>query len=140
MGSLVEDAGTAAEWIATALSSSGYQADFSPRSLWEVDRFYDEQSKGGKPRRRGLLAKNLGQRLFALGSYTGEVIRRDLGGEWQADDDDPQGEINIELHLPDGSIVWPVQRAMKRLVNGSEDGIAVYGAALGLAVGEGSRR
>jgi hypothetical protein len=139
MGSLVEDASTAAEWIANALSSSGYCADFSPKSLWEVDRFFDEQSTGGKPRTGGLLAENLGQRIFALGSYTGEVIRQGLGGDWRADDTDPRGEINIELHLPDGSIVWPVQRAMKRLANGPEDGIAAYGAALGLEVGAGPR-
>jgi hypothetical protein len=140
MASLVEDAGAAAEWIATALSSSGYQADFSPPSLWEVDRFFDEHTKRGKPRRGGLLAENLGQRIFGLGCYTGEVIRRNLGGKWQADDADPQGEINIELHLPDGAIVWPVQRAMKRLANGPEDAIAAYGAALGLEVGSRPRR
>jgi hypothetical protein len=140
MASLVEDAGAAAEWIATALSSSGYRADFSPHSLWEVDRFFDEHSKRGKPRRRGLLAENLGQRLFAVGSYAGEVIRRDLGGEWRADEADPEGEVNIELHLPDGAVVWPVQRAMKRLSNGREDGIAAYGAALGLNVGPAPRR
>lgn len=140
MASLVEDAGASAEWIATALSSSGYDADFSPQSLWEVDRFFDEHTKRGKPRRRGLLAESLGSRIFALGSYIGEVIRRDLGGDWRADDADPHGEINIELHLPDGSIVWPVQRAMNRLSNGPEDGIAAYGAALGLEVGSVPRR
>jgi hypothetical protein len=138
VATLVEDAAVAADWIAAALSSSGYRADFSPRSLREVDRFFDEQSEHGKPRAGGLLAEGLGQRIFGLGSYTGEVIRRSLGGEWSADDADPQGEINIELRLPDGSVIWPVQRAMKRLSNGPEDGIAAYAAALGLDIG--SRR
>jgi hypothetical protein len=78
----------------------------------------------------------LGQRLFSLGAYVGEVVRRNLGGEWQTDDADPQGEINVALKLPDGSLIWPVQRVMKRLKNGPEESIAVYGSALGLQIGE----
>src|SRR5215216_4179026 len=101
---------SAASWIADALSSSGYRADLSPQSLWEVDRFLAEQSRQGAATPGGLLAEDLGSRLFALGAYTGEVIRRSLGGEWSGDDNDPEAEINVELHLADGSIVWPVQR------------------------------
>ena len=71
-----------AERIATALTSSGYRADFSPASLWDIDRFFDEQSDKGRPRRGGLLADETGARLFALGAYTGEVIRRAVGGTW----------------------------------------------------------
>jgi hypothetical protein len=52
-----------------------------------------------------------------------------------ADDADPEGEINIELQLADGSIVWPVQRVMKRPANGAEDALAPYAAALGVDVG-----
>src|SRR5579871_3860612 len=35
---VVKDAKEAAEWIATALSSSGYKADFTLESLKEIDR------------------------------------------------------------------------------------------------------
>ena len=63
------------------------------------------------------------------------MIRRAIGGTWSADDADPEAEINIELQLPDGSIVWPVQRVMKRLANGAEDAVAPYAAALGVGVG-----
>lgn len=135
MASLIDDVGTAAAWIAAALRSSGYSADFSPASLWVVDRFVDDHSSGGQPRPGGLLAKDLGKRLFALGAYVGEVLRSTLGGTWQADDSDPQGEINVALVLPDGSVVWPVQRVIKRYRNGDEDSIGVYGAGLGLPVG-----
>ena len=89
----------------------------------------------GRARPGGLLATDFGPRVFALGAYTGEVIRRDRGGEWHADDDDPGAEVNVELRLPGGGVIWPVQRAMKRCLNGAEDGIAAYGAALGLDVG-----
>lgn len=135
MASLVEDLGGAASWISRALQASGYRADFTAPSLWSIDQFVDEHVHAGRPRAGGLLADDFGPRLFALGAYTGEVIRRDLGGTWHADDADPESEVNVELRLPGGVIMWPVQRVMKRCANGAEDGIAAYGAALGLPVG-----
>jgi hypothetical protein len=80
---IVEDAAQSAGWIATALNSSGYSADFSANSMAEVDRFFDEHAKNGVPRKGGLLATDRGPRLFAAGAYVGEVLRRALGGEWQ---------------------------------------------------------
>jgi len=136
MKPIQEDIKTSADWIAKALSSSGYNADFSANSLWEIDRFFDENSKNGTAKSNGLLAKDLGSRLFSLGGYIGEVLRRNLGGEWHGDDNDPEAEINIELRFSSSSICWPVQRVMKRYKNGSEDGIVAYGLALGLTIGE----
>jgi hypothetical protein len=136
MASLREDIDTASAWIAQALQSSGYSADFRPQSLWSIDHFFDDNSHDGQPRRGGLLSANLGSRIFALGAYVGEVVRRSVGGTWWANDEDPKGEVNIELTLPDGTKIWPVQRVMKRYKNGPEDGIAAYGAALGLNVGQ----
>lgn len=135
MGSVIEDAEAASTWIATALSSSGYVADFSASSLWHIDRFFDEHAQVGGAKAGGLLAEDPGSKLFAVGAYIGEVIRRERGGEWVADDSDPQAEINISLRLADGTTCWPVQRAMKRFKNGAADGIAAYGAGLGLHVG-----
>jgi hypothetical protein len=136
MGTILEDIDTAAEWIARALQSSGYVADFAPQSLWEIERFFKENSKNGKAVPGGLLAQDLGSRLFALGSYVGEVVRRAQGGEWHANDDDPQAEINVELRTAEGGTIWPVQRMMKRFRNGEGDSIAAYGIGLGLDIGE----
>jgi hypothetical protein len=135
VASILEDLDSSAAWIATAISSSGYRADFSAASLWEVDRFIDEQAPGGKPKRWGLLSRDLGTRLFSLGAYVGDVVRREVGGEWEVDDDDPNAEVNVAIRLPDGSLIWPVQRVMKRLTHGAEDGIAAYASVLGVAVG-----
>ena len=82
-----------------------------------------------------MLSQDLGARLFALGAYIGEVVRRHQGGRWVGNDSDPEAEINVELHLPDGTRCWPVQRVMKRFKNGAEDGIAGWGHAAGLPVG-----
>jgi hypothetical protein len=126
---IVSDAIASAEQISRALSQSGYRADFSLESLKQVDRFFQEQVTNGQPKPGGLLSQQLGTRLFAIGAYVGEVIRRQNGGEWQGDDNDPQAEINIAVRLKSGVVLWPVQRVMKRFKKGAEDGIWIYGAA-----------
>jgi hypothetical protein len=135
MATIKEDINKSADWIAHALSTSGYRANFTPQSLWEIDRFFDENSERGAAKPGGLLSQDLGQRIFAVGSYIGEVVRRTLGGEWIGDDKDPQAEITVELQLVDGTRCWPVQRAMKRFKNGAEDGLAAWGSGIGLHVG-----
>jgi hypothetical protein len=75
----------------------------------------------------------------------GEVIHGHLGGSWQLgddldpdEDDVPTGDVSplaIPLVLGNGATVWPLERVGKRILNGPEDGIAGYAAALGLAVG-----
>lgn len=122
------DAEEGAEWIAEAMRSSGYATDFSPGSLWEVDRFFaDQMKRAGKPKRRGLLAEQRGSRLFAIGGYIGEVIRRNAPGwKWVPAEDDPDDELNLSLVHEDGAVIWPVQRAIKRFAEGEENGIAAY--------------
>ena len=71
MGGIVDDVTAGAEWILQALTGSGYTADFTPESLGEIDRFFDEHVQGGEPLPGGLLAEDLGTRIFALGAYTG---------------------------------------------------------------------
>ena len=127
---IVTDVLGAADWMSKALSSSGYKADFSLESLREVDRFFDDQAPGGRPRPSGLLSEQLGQRIFGIGAYVGEVVRRHAGGEWEGNDADPNAEINVALKLPNGSLIWPVQRAMKRFKNGPEDGIYAYAVVI----------
>ena len=128
--SLVEDASDGAVWMSKTLTSSGYRADFSIESLGEVDRFFDEQVTEGQARAGGLLAKNLGRTLFCLGAYCGEVIRRHRCGTWMPGGQEPDAEINLALQLPDGSVIWPVQRAMKRYRFGREDSLVAYAASI----------
>jgi hypothetical protein len=135
MSRIVEDTLKGAEWISHALRSSGYRADFSAESLWQIDFFFDDHSRNGEPTPGGFLSDDLGTRLFALGAYVGEVLRRNSGGEWLGDDADPQAEMTIELRLTSGTQCWPIQRVMKRLKHGSEESIVAYGIGLGLVIG-----
>ena len=135
MGEIRDDITKSADWISRALNSSGYHADFSPKSLREIDRFFDDHTQNGSAKPGGLLSQDLGSRIFAIGSYIGEVVRRNAGGDWFGDDGSPEAELTVELRLPNGTRRWPVQRAMKRLKNGAEDSIAAWGSGVGLQVG-----
>lgn len=122
---LKEDIRLASDWVVKALNSSGYKADYSLESMKEIDRFFDEQSS-----EKGILSRNRGNILFSLGSYIGETAIRLYGGEWNTDDNDPQGEINIYVRLANGTIMWPVIRCMKRYEMGGEESIYAYFFAL----------
>ena len=122
---LMGDIPKAEQWLVEAMASSGYVLDGTIGSFRELDRFFEEQQRPG-----GLLDGKVGNKLFAIGCYMGQVLIAQLGGTWETDDSDPMGEINIAVHLSDGSTVWPVQRAMKRFQNGAEDGLYAYGIVL----------
>ena len=121
---LMEDIPKAAKWFEEAMASSGYVLDGTLESFQELDRFIDEQKRPG-----GLLDGTVGSKLFGMGAYVGQTLIAQLGGRWETDDRDPQGEVNIAVTLSGGT-VWPVQRVMKRLSNGPEDSLYAYGAAL----------
>jgi len=118
-----------ADWASQNLTARGYKADFSLESLREVERFFVEHSTKGKATPGGWLAERLDVRLFSLGAYIGEVIRRLCGGTWFVGDASVSA-ANFEIRFPNGGIIWPVQRAAKRFHNGPEDNVHVYGVVM----------
>lgn len=130
MGTLSEDVDAAAIWMAVTLSKAGYLADFSLASLREVERSLTEHTRERSPDPQGLYGTDTNQRVFAVGAYIGEVMRRNLGGKWQRDPNSPDSRIGAQLVLPGGTIIWPVRRALARIASGPEDSITAYGAAL----------
>ena len=74
---LIDDLELASKWVAKALNSSNYQADYSVESLKEIDRFFKEENRPD-----GILSKNVGQILFSLGAYVGDVFIKEFGGKW----------------------------------------------------------
>lgn len=124
---LKEDIVIATEWVVKALQSSGYKADYSLESMKEIDRFFTEQHTPD-----GILTKHRGKILFALGCYIGETAIRTYGGTWMTNEEDPQGEMNIQVMLDIGCIIFPVQRAMKRYQFGEEESIYAYLYVLGV--------
>ncbi|WP_347986322.1 hypothetical protein [Methylomonas sp. AM2-LC] len=123
-----------ADWVSRALLGSGYRADFSPQSLLEIERFFKEHSQDGVGKPGGLLVKDVGKRLFGLGSYMGEVVRLNKGGLWIFYEPDTRGDVCIELCLPDGQRCWPIQYAIQRIKYGAENSVVSWAIDLGLQI------
>jgi hypothetical protein len=131
MSTLRQDISQQAAWLVQAFQADGRPLDFSLNSFQQLDDFFDEHSTPAQAKPGGRLATNLGAVLFAVGAYVGETIIRTVpGAAWQLDEADPQGEINAEVQLPNGSVMWPMQRVMKRFQQGTEAGLLAYGRAL----------
>ena len=122
---LLQDIYTHSDWIIKALNSSGYAVDYSVDSMKEIDRFIDEQNLPG-----GLIERNRGQIIFALGAFIGQTTIKLYGGEWITDDNDPRGELEIAVKLPNGFLMWPVQKCIKRCQFGQEESIYSYVRAI----------
>ncbi len=128
MATLLEDIKMQSNWITKAFAADNLQLNYTISSFTDIDRFFNKHSKDGKIIKGGRLTKNLGAIVFSLGSYVGETIIKNVPGSiWQTDDNDHEGEINASIELPDGTIIFPMQRIMKRFQNGSEDAVYVYG-------------
>jgi hypothetical protein len=93
-------------WIASELVAAGYRADVSLGSLEELDRYIDDNTDNGEPK-SGVLLRQKGRCVLALGAYVGEAIRRAQGGQWFLDPDRPNDIFHIQLRLDDGLCMWP---------------------------------
>ena len=122
---LAEDIPIYANWAKNNLNKTGYKVDYDLEGMKEIERFFNEQSSEG-----GALSGQSGSILFGLGCLIGETVIKIYGGHWETDDEDPQGEMNIAVRLSDNSIIWPVQRCMKRLKNGEQENIYDYVCAV----------
>ena len=115
-----EHAGQHAELVVTAAAEIGdLHLDYSPASLEEVDAVVEGF------RHDGVSLQELAELLVGFGCYLGEVVRRELGGFWQA-----EAELNEEdreaagwMVLAFSDDVWcnPIGRVFGRFMNGDED-------------------
>ena len=128
MGTLKEDIKSQSDWIVKAFAADGFKLNYTIDSVIEVDRFFAKNMKDGQPRKGGRLSgKGFGPIFFSIGAYVGETIVKNVkGAEWITDDNDPKGELNVSLKLPDGGEIWPIQKVMKRFQDGSEDAVYPY--------------
>lgn len=128
MARLIDDIRSHSDWLVKAFAADGLKLDYTIDSLIEVDWFFVRNLENGQPKKGGRIPEEgFGSILFSIGSYVGETIIRNVNGaEWMADDDDPDGEVNLSLKLPGGEQIWPVQKVMKRFQKGGEDAIYPY--------------
>jgi hypothetical protein len=131
MPTIKEDIEKFSEMMVKGFSADKLTLDYTLTSFKDIETFYNKHSKDGKAVEGGRFSKNLGPILFGLGGYIGKtIIKLVPGTKWIIDEKDKEGEVNAALQLPDGSMVWPMQRTIKRFRNGEEDNIYYYGYAI----------
>jgi len=112
----------ALDMIDYAKQTYGIDLDWSDGSVQQVERIaallHDEYEKAPPT------SEQIAPFYRALGSYIGEVFRRNHGAEW--------GWVTLEgdrfpgmQHRP-SSLFWPWGKAMNRIVNGPEDNLWHY--------------
>jgi hypothetical protein len=125
--------------ISRELKERRYIADFSPQSLWEIERFF--QDRKDEPGDLLFLwpgnyeQKNQRQeRIFNIGVYVGEVVRQHLEGcRWDSDD---VADEQIRLHLPEGKSITPMKFIGEQITTYQPGNIVKWATDAGLKVGD----
>ncbi|MEU2424621.1 hypothetical protein ABZ619_26970 [Streptomyces sp. NPDC007851] len=89
----------AADAVAMMREGARVRLDYSPQSLWRVDRLIEEVRVEGAP------YEAVREMLRGLGAYAGEVIVRQSGAEWWASGGDHW------VRTPDGRLWDPIDEA-----------------------------
>jgi hypothetical protein len=131
-----------ADKISVELKSRQYIADFSPQSLREIERFFENRKHKGKDEPGDLLhawpddAEGKLQRenrIFSLGAYVGEVVRRNLY-EWICDD---LNALQPHFRLPAARLpLFPMKLIEEQIRNYQHGNIVEWGNQAGLKLGE----
>jgi hypothetical protein len=108
--------------VATLKETDEIHLDFSVASLKEVDRILEDYSSYD-----GVTPQTIAVTLFELGCYVGEVIvRHNPGARWgklRKDQSESSLDSGLVVQMPKGTVVNPIGKAEKRLVNGEGDSI-----------------
>ncbi len=102
----------------SAASRQGTVLDYSPASLVLADDLISEMWGVHPPEQPDEVAE-------VVGAYLGEVICRNLGGEWAFND-----EFRTVGIASRGSWLFPIAKAKKRLLNGDGDSLATFYAVV----------
>ena len=102
--------------------------DYSIDSLLAIDKYFDAHlSKFAPADKSNVIAKEIQSELMAIGAYLGETLKENmLGSNWELDNSHPDEIVHAMLRLPDNTLVWPFQKAIKRFLNGFEDSLHGY--------------
>ena len=98
------------------LAAHGLSSDGTIGSIKEVDHLIDVAPAASRAA------------VDDLGAYLGEAIRSFAGGTWTAKIDG--GRLELELELPDGAHVRPLERVRKRIADGPSESLYAYAGSL----------
>lgn len=112
---------------------AGVSLDFSAASAATLDVLLSDRfGVGGmSPHTEQWRPDEEQRRMIALvGSYIGEVIRARHGGSWTDDPAHVGKPLFVQLDLGDFGVIWPLDRAYRRLKDGERESLEAYVAVI----------
>lgn len=103
--------------VAAATRVSGAHLDRSVASLASVDEIL------GQMRADGVTSDRIGETLFGVGAYVGEVFVHHAAGRWVLD---PRFGSMPVIALPGGRLCNPIAKVMKRVDHGEVDSVPYF--------------
>lgn len=108
-------------------SRMGYELDYTGESLLAVEeileKYHRDLPKGWKRLfRRTPTEEQISQVSKMWGGYVGEVMRRELGGEWGMSSSF-ENAISLIINTTE---IYPPAKVNKRILNGNEDNIYLF--------------
>jgi hypothetical protein len=107
----------------------GFSLDYSEESVKLLDEILEKYHQG-LPKAKGILKlfsrgpseKDIIQMSKIWGGYLGEVIRRNIGGEWGMSENF-HNAISLTINSTE---LYPPAKVTKRILNGTEDSVYAY--------------
>lgn len=116
-------ASEAAELVRFARAELGIRLDWSDASVVQIERL--AVALGKDLRREGSRLSEVDKLVRLLGSYVGEVYRRNHGGRWGEAELGGQRRVALQPDRGQG-LVWPIERIRLCLRRGGGSGLAAY--------------
>lgn len=121
----------AIETVKTAREIFEVELDFTAESIKTLDKMIEE---GWKTPMGEKEAYEFSMSILSLGSYLGETIIKNIGGNWQVDQDEnnPVEKMLTAKIINLGKIaeIYPFGKTFKRFTNGKEDSLVFYYSSL----------
>jgi hypothetical protein len=128
MLAIMEEIKKQSDWIVKTFDTEGIKLDYTLKSFVQIDKFLELNSKNGKLIPGSKLSQNVDSTIFSIGSYIGETILKSVQrSAWKLNENDPQVKMTASIKLPDGTVFWPMRKAMRRFQNGSGGSFYAYG-------------
>lgn len=100
----------------------GLKLDWSDASIAAIEEVAAELHADLRRERAGL--RDVDTLVRMLGSYVGEVYRRNHGGDWGYAA--ANGRRTLAVRTKDGDLLWPVERIRSRIRGGGDNNVNAY--------------
>lgn len=109
---------------AIALARPLLPLEFHPAAVLALDHFFDQTwgAEGVAPEQEDWQPSEARRiAILHFGAFFGELLRREIGGRWQADPAHPANPLQSRLVLTGGVQLFPFSRVFKRMKNGEAE-------------------